>query len=513
MAKNDKKPITNEDSGSSELTKRIKAHPGLYIGSVVVLVLITITFVGGDFVGSGGRYGRGADLTFGYYDKVPISYVPGNKFSQYYDQIIRRYRDQIDLSDFQTGIAVWTQAFEAAAVHTAILQELKRSNYEVPVKVVDREVARLPKFQDDKGRFSPALYRQESETSLLALWRQVRDELMVLSFFTDLFSLKVPKNEIEFISAMASDMKSFDLVFFPVDDFPDSEYLKFAKENPGLFRSIHLSRIVIGSNEKEAKKVLDSINNEATTFEDAAIAQSQDSYADRGGDMGIRYVFDLEREITGSSDLEKILSLGKGAISDIVKLDAGWAFFRAEDELIQPDFEDTATMDRVKSYMRNFQRGRMEDWAIEQANAFIEEAKTDSFDSAARWRNKEKRSMGPLPLNYGNVDLFPTLEYFSIPEFSRQELGDLSKNTNFWRTVFSTPLNTPSEPLVHGRNVIVFYPTEILETDDYRAEQISSMYSSWLNYTTEQSLQPYFLNSPKMDNRFWDTYYRFFVGN
>jgi hypothetical protein len=480
---------------------------------VLVLILVTVTFVAGDFFSSGGG-ARGPDLTFGYNDKAPITLVPGNKFSQIYEQLNRRYRDQIDPNDVQANIYLWSQAFEAAAVHMAILRELEKSNYEVPVNVVDREMARLPQFQDDSGRFSPALYRQMSDTSRLSLWRQVRDELAVITFYNDLFGLLVPQGEVDFISKMASDMRTFDLVAFSVDDYPDAEYLSYANENAGLFSSIHLSRIVISSSEREAKKILESINNGTTTFEDAARAQSQDGFADRGGDMGLRYVYDIEREITDADDRAAILALGRGEISGVIKFDTRWAFYRVEDALKSADFDDYATMERVRSYMRNSQRGRMEDWAIAQAREFIGEAEADGFNNAARWRGKERRNIGPIAINYGNVDLFPSLQSFSIPEFNAQELIDLSRNSNFWQTAFSTPLNTTSEPMVHGNYVLVFYPLEQSETDESRAEEIASMYSSyWLSYVTEQSLQTYFMNSPKMDNRFWDTYYRFFIGN
>ncbi len=504
MAKKDKKnQAVKKEEGGSEIAKKFKQSPLLYIGSVFILVLVVVTFIGGDFFSGGGGMG-GGDLTFGYYDKVPVSYVPGNKFSQYYEQLGMNYRDQVDLSNPQVAMSLWSQAFEAAAVHTAVLQELKKSNFEVPEKAVDREVARLPQFQEN-GRFSPALYRQMPDTSRLSLWRQVREELSVIMYYNDLFGLAVPQGEIDFIANMASDMRTFELVSFPIDDFPQSEYLAFAEENTELFDSIHLSRIIVNSGEKEAAKILESVKNGTTTFEDAAKAQSQDGFADRGGDMGVRYVFELEREITNPDDLQKILSLGGGELSGVVQVDTRWAFFRVENEMKPADFNDSAVMDKVRSYMRGFQSGRMEDWAIAQANDFISAVESAGFSGAARAIGKEVRNIGPLPINYGSVDLFPSID--------TPELSDLARNTNFWKIAFSTPLNTSSQPIVNGRNVFVFFQTEQSESQESRAEEIASMYSSyWLNYITEMSLQPYFMNSPKMDNRFFETYYRLFMG-
>ncbi|MDR2952406.1 MAG: hypothetical protein LBU82_04105, partial [Treponema sp.] len=75
-----------------------------------------------------------------------------------------------------------------------------------------------------------------------------------------------------------------------------------------------------------------------------------------------------------------------------------------------------------------------------------------------------------------------------------------------------TRINTPSEPLVQGNKVLVLFPTEQTDAEESSIEGIASTYSSyWLKNTMDQSIQTYFMNSPKMDNRFIDTYFRYFT--
>ena len=96
------------------------------------------------------------------------------------------------------------------------------------------------------------------------------------------------------------------------------------------------------------------------------------------------------------------------------------------------------------------------------------------------------------------------------------ELSDSASNENFWRIAFGTPLHTLSEPLVQGGNVLVLIPVEETEADESGVEEIASTYADyWLSYMTEQSISAYFLNSPKMDNRFIQSYFRYFlpIGN
>jgi hypothetical protein len=329
-------------------------------------------------------------------------------------------------------------------------------------------------------------------------------------FYDDYFSLLVPSTESEFIANMSSVMREFEMVYFRVDDYPDSEYLAFAQGNSSLFDSIHLSMISISSSEREARKILASVNDGTVTFEDAAKTQSQ-SYADRGGDMGSRYGYELAGDIPDEDARRIILGLGRGELSDLVRIGDNWVIFRVEEELKKADFEDEAVLERVRYYLRNFERGRMENWTLEQANIFNADVIESGFENAASWRNMERYKLGPLPINFGSVDLFPAL---AISGFGEQDIQNLSQNENFWKIAFKTDLQTPSEPFVQGNNVIVLFPLEQTTSDEEALERIVSMYASyWVNYTAQQYIQYYFLTGvgDKMEDNFWDVYFRIFM--
>jgi len=514
MAKKEKKaPVKEKDSSSSEIAKKFKQHPGIYIGSVIILILVVVTFVGGDFLSGGRRYVRkgGADIIFGYYDKVPISWVPGNTLSQYYERIFNNFRAQgYDPNDRWVNYYVWKQAYEGAVTHTAIMQILNKSGYTASEKAVNKKIVQLPQFQDN-GRFSIILYNKMSDSAHLTLWRQQQEEIAMNMFFSDYFTLLTPKTEAQFIANMSSPQRSFDFTLFNVDDYPESEYISFAKDNSKMFNSIQLSKITISSSEREAKKILETIKDGTATFEDAAKAQSKDNYAERGGDMGIRYCYEIDDEIPNIDDREAVYSLGKGELSGVITITDGWVFFRAENELTQADFEDSAVMDKVREYVKDRERGRMENWAIEQANEFISEAKKSGYANAARLKNLSINSFGPIPLNYGGVDLFTAIESLTINGLDKMDLNGLSKNENFWKTTFTTPLNTPCQPLVEGNKVYVFYATEEIEVEESSKETIASNYSEqFLQYIADQSLQRYFIRpiekNGKLKDNFNETY-------
>jgi len=433
--------------------------------------------------------------------------VPGNYFAEYRD-MLARYRQNSMNSENSSYLnyQIWREAFEAAVIHTAILQEMKKAGYTAPEKIVDRNVAKLPQFQEN-GRFSPSLYRRMDDNARLTLWRQVLDETAKEHFRSDVMGMLTPAAEGEFIGKMAVVQRSFDMAAFSVDAYPESGYEAYIEEHPDLFRSVHLSMITVNSNEREARQILNTIKNGETTFEDAARSYSKDGYADRGGDMGIKMIHELSMDIPDEAAREQVIALARDEYSDIIKIDSGWAFFHINDAIQEADASDPAVMEKVRSYVRNYERGRMEDWAIAQADNFIALANQIGFEEALAEHALQKRSFGPIPLNYGSVDLFTALASQSVTE-----LASADKDENFWKIAFSTPVQSPSRPVVQRSNVLVLFPTEQTETEPEAIESIVSIFNSyWLTYTTESALQQHFMNSPKLEDNFLDIYFRYFM--
>jgi len=506
MASRDKKTPERESAGS-EMLRRFKQNPLVSIGTLVILIIVVIAFVLVPAIVPESGRGRNADLTFGYYDKIPITYVPGNFFARYLRAEEERYRQyNIDINSIELMRYLWRGSFEEAAVHTAILQEMKKAGYEAPEKVVDREIAKFPQFQEN-GRFSPALYRQWDENERLSQWRQVQEDIAKNHFRSDVTGLRMSDAEAGFIGRMAATERTFEMVVFPVDAFPEDEYVTYLEGNPDLFRTVHLSMITVSSSEREARKILASIRDGETTFEDAARAHST-VYADRGGDMGIRVAHELQTDIPEEDAREAVIALARGGYSDVIKTLQGWSFFRAEEDLQNADASDPAVLESVRSYMRNFNSGRMEDWAIGQANDFRALVDEIGFEDALLQQGKESSSFGPVPINYGSVDLFAAL---SSPSFDW--LSNSATDEKFWNVAFSTPINTLSEPMVQRGNVFVLLPTAETEAEESSIEGIVSTYKSyWINYMTEQSLRQSIINSPRLDNKFNDTFNSLFIG-
>ncbi|MDR2747390.1 MAG: peptidylprolyl isomerase [Treponema sp.] len=498
-----KKPrIQEEESGKSEIIRRFKANPAIFIGTVVVLIIVIVAFVFVPaYVPSAG--GGGADLTFGYYEKEPITYRPGSYFARMYEYYNSQMRGNYGADDaYFVNFQVWQNAYQAAVIHTAILQEMKKTGYEPPNSLVDREVALQ----------YMASYRQENDAGKLALWRSVKETITTEKYLQDQYELIKPAGEEEFVVSMVVPQRRFEGTSFNLQSYPETEVAAYAAQNSGLFRSIHLSRITITSGEKEARQILASVKDGTSSFEDAARNQSQDTFADRGGDVGVQMAYELATLIRDEAEREKITALKKGELSDLVNDEENWMFFRAEEDPIPVDTADSSQLEKIRSYILLFERGRMDDYFIRKAEELRAKAAvggTEGFSAAVEEAELKKFSFGPLPVNYGNLEFFPRLE--KIETFSDTVIASFAASDSFWLAAFSTPLGAISEPLVLGDQVLLLLPLEEAEPEEYTAEASRAGFQYYVQLAA-QNINPFFTQNPKFQDQFWQTYSRYFIG-
>ncbi|MDR1788172.1 MAG: peptidylprolyl isomerase [Treponema sp.] len=509
MAKKDK----HDETVQENLLRRFKSNPFLFIGTVLILIIVIVAFVLVPAIPDGGL--GGSDLNFGAYNKVPINYVPGNYMAQVRAWYEYNYMRDVSESSYQgMQYQMWRTAFDETVLRMGILDEVKAAGYTPPKNEVDREEATNPDYQEN-GVFSQRRYNETSRLARIKSWQNTRDNLSTSMYSTDQNRVKTPSKEAAFIEGMASPVRNFDLAIFAFAAYPDSEVRAYGEEHDDLFRSVHLSVITLAS-EDEARRLLETIASGAVTFEEAAKTNSKDSYADRSGDMGIKAAHEFAAEIPDETERAAVLALEKGATSGIVKVPAGWAFFRAEEAPAAPDLADETALGKVRTYLVDFERGRIEDWLLARAEAFRAEAAAGgaAFDRACAAFGIEKKTFGPLALNYGDAQiggggpLFPSAASFGI-----SELSSAAKSEPFWRAAFRTPVGAPAAPLVLGDNILVIFPTS--EAPNTAAPAAGTTHeqaiTSWIDSNAQQDLRAYFLQNPKLEDRFMDTYIKYFM--
>jgi len=511
MASREKKqPEKRDDSNKSEMMHRLKTRPFIFFGTIFILVIVVIAFV---FVPAMVPQGGGIeDLTFGYYNRVPIRMVPGNFFHQAHQSLMRHHQHQLAVNPNNVFLAhdIWRTAFMETVIHLGIQDEMRRSGFVVPNNVVDREMAR--QFQMPDGRFDAASYRAMDTATRMNFWRQVQESIAIGQYTSDLGGLRISSNEISFIGSMASPRRSFSIAIFPLSLYPDSEVISHAEANPALFRITRLSRITVAS-ERDAQQIREMVQNGVATFEEAARTNSQDAFAERGGDMGMRMAYEFIPEIWDLQDRESVINLAQGELSGVISVPAGWAFFRAEEAAQQADTGDPLQLERIRGHIMANLRGVVEDWVIAEAEDFSAQVRERglgeaSFEEVAFEGNIMRRNFGPIPVNFGDSDLFSMVRTAGVPEI--QHAG---RDLFFWRAAFSTPLLALSDPIVLDDNVMVFLPLEESYADEFEIAPIESLYPFRVMEYVSVMSRAYFLTNERLDDRFNATFWRLWRAN
>ncbi|MDR2444595.1 MAG: peptidylprolyl isomerase [Spirochaetaceae bacterium] len=497
--KSEKHGKSTEISGGSDIERRFKQHPLIFIGTVLVLIIVIIAFVLVPAIvpGEGLTVSR---LEFGSWDGKPIAYSVGGFFAR----VRERNSQEYGMNDYQA----WRSAFDMTVERTAILDIMDGSGYTPSKPFVDKKVAELPYFQEN-GRFSAVKYNKVDAAARIKLWQDMRNDSIVNIYHDDVSTIKTAEAETEFIGRMALPQRKFSMAAFPYTSYPDSEVASYASRNVDMFKTVHLSRITVTGGRREAQVVLSKIQSGEITFEDAARTQSGDDYADRGGDTGVRTAFELSTEIPDEEQWQTVINLPKDEVAGPFELSSGWVIFRANEMSRPPNLQDSEVLGKARDFLMDSERGVIEDWLITQAENFAREARSTSFTRAAAGASLEVHEFGALPVNYGDSPLFASLSSFQAPG-----LRDAVSDENFWRTAFSTPVGEPSRPIVLSgseSNIVVLYPDEEITDESDAAENSKTTFSSWwAENETQRSVAASILASDKFNDNFDNTYFRLF---
>jgi len=436
-------------SVSEVLEKKKTTHPLLYVGSIILLILVVITFVGSPIAQ---RIGTTGSIVFGTYDGKDIAYRPGNYFSMQVMNAEALMKSSGQTQDTESlAYSVWYRAYQQTVIQTAIMAAVNASGAMVSTDKIDENIVKLPQYMEN-GTFSEELWNSESPADQTSTRQLVSDGILRTAYEIDLFTgLMTASAEKQFVASMGKTERSFQFVSFAFSDYPADEVKKYAAANAEKFRKIKVSRIQVKGGESEAKELKKKIEDKSSTFEDLANTYSTDSYATSGGDMGWRYYYDLESDFENKELLKDVFALKAGELSEVIQGTYGWMFFRCTSEAVDADVSDSATLDVVKDYIQRYEKGKVEDYFTEIAGKLSRRAGEIGFAAAAREAGTQVATTGYFPINLQSVFPYDTVK--AIPESATP--SSAVYNEDFFHRGFSLGKNQASPPIVLDDRIVV----------------------------------------------------------
>ena len=478
---------TKKKKLETEVEKKRQMHPFLYAGSVILLVIIVVTFVGAPVIS--GSAGRG-NLNFGTYRGKPINYYPGNYLARQRELIAEGVRQQEgEQGDLSSQILrIWRTAFERTLLHTALLMAAEESGVWVSTDKVDEFLITSGPYLVD-GKFSEELYRNTANAEKASNRTYYREQLVEETVINDLFNSQLASTgEADFIKGMTTMQKRFSFVRFPFNAYRQEEIVSFGLENADLFMKIKLSRILVKSGAKEAEEIRAKLEDRTSSFEELARAHSKDSLtAGKGGELGWRYYYDLEKDFESDEPLATLFGLAEGEYSPVLESRFGWVIYRVDSPAVKLDLrtagesQDEESLQVVKDYIMQYERGTVEDYFLTQAEDFRTRATEIGFLLASLEQDLPTYQTEYFPLNYQGV--FPLTPVRAVNPGI--DIGSASFERDFFLAAYSLKPDEVSEAVILDDQVVVLK----LEDKRQQSGEEADMMEQYYNYFAYQSLQ------------------------
>jgi peptidyl-prolyl cis-trans isomerase D len=484
--------------------KRRERHPIIYAFSVVILVIIVVTFIAGPGIS---RAARGNRIVFGSYKGKPIDYYPGNYLSERKDLIADQLRqagtaDQNNLE--AQAYQVWRTAFDQTVLHTAVLLETERAGMWISEDRIDQALIKSGPYLVD-GVFSEERYRATSTADRYATRKLFREQLLHEQYLRDVFlTPMISDREKEFFGSMVGEQRRFRFVAFSFASYPQERVRSFAEENRDRFRRLKLSSILVKTSERDAQEVRLKLTDRTSSFEELARAHSKDAYAEKGGDMGWRYFFDLEGDFDKPEAVESLFALQEGEISPVLQNKFGWAIYRCDSPSLNIDLEDPEAIQEVRDYVMRYEKGMVEDYTVQQAESFRARVRDVGFLGATL--------EGGFPV--GVTEFFPINfqgYYFMAPVRSALEGFDLTaaaSSEDFFVKAFALPAGGVSDPILLDDQVLVLEFAEARQAPRSELDIMSDYVAYYAQQSLEQDLQSTLLDPKNVEDNFNTTFYQ-----
>jgi parvulin-like peptidyl-prolyl isomerase len=496
------------DSKENLAERKRSTQPLLYAFSVVILVVVVVTFIG--LPAARGRAGGGRRIVFGTYRGEPIDYYPGNYLAERVDVLASQLRDQSQGEKSQSdlemeGYRVWRTAFEQTALHTAILYEADRGGLWVSDDKVDRALISSGPYVVN-GQFSEERYSNTSNTEKYQIRRLFREQLIHQQYVVDFLQDPVRSPEASaFFEQMMNEQRRFTFVSFPFADFPEAQVRQYAEQNMQLFRRMKLSRILIKAGQKEAEEIRRKLEDRSTSFEEMARTQSKDLYAEKGGDMGWRYFYDLEGDFETTAPVETIFSLEEGALSPVLESRFGWVIYRADSPSLEMDLTDPDSLATVRDYIMRYEKGKVEDYTLAQADSFRKRVDEVGFTGATLEESYNVSLTDYFPLNYQEI-------YFMAPVRSMTQNLDLSSasySESFFLQAFRLKIGEISQPVLLDDQVVVLRLYDIRQPPQQQLDLLDDYYRFYAGQALESDMQNTLLKPEYLVDNFNEAFYKY----
>jgi len=352
------------------------------IAAKKILVSIIVGFVAVAFVGSFAyRYisRGGSDSSLAIINGEPIDIGSDSLFANLYRQYFEeeRQRNEEGITE-EKNRELMRRALDTVIQRTLILQYAEREGIRVSRDAVLSRIVEKGYYAAEGKKFDEHRYNNTPQYMRDRIFKSEQEQLIISMFIDDFITTpKISEMEVELFYRYVNSGKKIDYAYIRYDDVPEEKLRSFYNENPKLFERAHAAHILIKDNEQKAEEIYLQVSENPEDFEELAKAESEDTTADEGGDLGWFYRKDMVAEFS-----EVAFGLEAGDISPPLKTVFGYHIIKALDNPETPSYDDA--LFRIKQEYVSEYREEVEKETSEKSKLLLTRITEDpeSFERA-----------------------------------------------------------------------------------------------------------------------------------
>ena len=156
--------------------------------------------------------------------------------------------------------------------------------------------------------------------------------------------------------------------------------------------------------------------------------------------------------------------------------------------------------------MNRYERGFVEDKAVNAAETFIKDAQTEGIYGAASKAGISVYDTAPFCVNYGAINYFSQVRV----EQGELDLSGAMYSKDFFIQAFSIKGEEYSKPVILNSGVVVLQLAEESSRDDI--DEAVKLYGNQIDgQIAETDIINYFLTSDKLQDNFHQTFSKYFT--
>lgn len=438
-------------------------NPITYGFSIVILVLIIVAFA---YTPGTAKSSTRNPYLLGIWGskEIHVNFLPGDYTYDTYSYYLAYQKYMFELgqtaqnpnTDNNLLKDMWEQAYKDTVYRYAMLDEAEEYGITSDKTVINREI-RANEYQEN-GEFSRNLYDQSSRVNRANIEKKYTDSAIVNELEKNLvFTSHISSREKDYLDSIAGNEKQFEIIAFPLYDYPEEEIIKYARENSDLFRKVSLSKITIISGQDEAEELHRQLSKNTSLFGDKAKASSKDNFASQGGAIGWSYSFSLENNFQSEKDFNTVINLAKDEISPVIETKYGWVIYRCDEPARDSDMTDSEDIQNIKLYISIYAGGEIEDYYLAKAAEVRDLAIQRGIGWAAASIDKDHYVSEFFPLTYGTayIGSRSLFKQAQMKNSATNIFSAVTTNQELLEKMNGLDLSEVSEPEVAGQYVLL----------------------------------------------------------